>query len=172
MNDQPSAEPYVGEDSDSDRWLQWPCCPECGTRRQTFCRTCDLAGDDFGLAEFIPSSEPIGVPATDGDISSRSDSPNACCGSSSCQSAGTEPDGGEDGEGRQELPVLLFCPDCSEAFSPSFFRLCAQCGHDFGEGRVVPEPRLNEINNRVLFAILVLVGLGIGSVVYFWMLFQ
>jgi hypothetical protein len=112
------------------------------------------------------------VPATDGDISSRSDSPSACCGSSSCQSAGTEPDGGEDGEGRQELPVLLFCPDCSEAFSPSFFRLCAQCGHDFGEGRVVPEPRQNEINSRVLFAILVLVGLGIGSVVYFWMLFQ
>ncbi len=188
MDDQAAVGQSVGEEVDSDQWMQWPCCPECGTRRQTFCRTCDLAGDDFRLAEFIPSSEPIGTSATDDASDAPPASPRPSCGGPSCNPADSDSDddrrvqgqtGGACGESRKpdnaddpELPVLLFCPDCSEAFSPTFFRLCAQCGHDFGEGRVVSGPRPSEMNNRVLFAILVLTGLGIGSVVYFWMLFR
>ncbi len=189
MNDQPAVGHSVGAEADSDQWLQWPCCPECGQRRQTFCRTCDLAGDDFGLAEYIPSSDPIGVPAAENEAENgQPDSTHGCRGGSSCSPARAESGDGERAEmprggcdtsqvpdpadEQETLPILLFCPDCSEAFSPSYFRLCARCGHDFGEGREIRGPRQSEMNNRVLVAILVLAGLAIGLLVYFWMLFR
>lgn len=174
---------------DDDRWLDWPCCPACAKRRQTFCRTCDLAGDDFPLAEFIPVADPIGAAGSDTAHADGGVTSHGCCGGGSCGSSASPPDS-ECGDRRHStvpaddpepvsdeivdasLQVLLFCPACSEAFSPNFYRLCAQCGHDFGEGREVRVPRPSEMNNRVLVALSVLGALGVGLLAYFWMLFR
>jgi hypothetical protein len=149
-----------------------------------------LAGDDFPLAEYIPASEPIGGPDPRSPTADTAVHPSAgCCGGTPCGGSASWPDTGNT-EGRRPatksgdsgpspatgapevLPILLFCPACSEAFSPVFFRLCAQCGHDFGEGREVESPRQHEMNNRVLFAMLALAGLAIGLFAYFWILFR
>ncbi len=31
---------------------------------------------------------------------------------------------------------VVVCPLCDEPFAPAFFRLCHQCNHDFGEGKL------------------------------------
>ena len=177
----------MDQQADSDRWLDWPCCPSCAKRRQTYCRTCDLAGDDFSLAEYIPTSEPIGASGSDTEDTDTTVAPSqGCCGGGSCGGSASSSDSDDrqdsavpDGESElalganatAALPVLLFCPACSEAFSPVFYRLCAQCGYDFGEGREIELPRQSEMNNRVLIALLVLGGLAVGLFAYFWMLF-
>jgi hypothetical protein len=169
---------------DSDRWVDWPSCPACDQRRQTFCPTCDLAADDFRLAEYIPASEPIAAGTADGGPAEQS---AGCCGESACgpsrgggdgsEACGPEPQAvgeSQDGvtAGQETLPVLLFCPACSEAFVPRFFRFCARCGHDFGEGREIGAAPHSEVNSRVLFTMLVLFGLAIAAMVYFWVLFR
>jgi hypothetical protein len=148
-----------------------------------------LAGDAFLLAEFIPVSEPIGVPGSGADESNAVTSPHGCCGGGSCGAPAVPSesecgdrrlensstgDTGRTSEGSADVdsPVLLFCPACSEAFSPEFFRLCAQCGHDFGEGREVAVPRSSEMNNRVLAALIALGTLAVAMLAYFWMLFR
>ena len=40
------------------------------------------------------------------------------------------------GPGQGELPLFL-CPSCDEPITPGWYRLCAQCGHDYGEGMEV-----------------------------------
>jgi hypothetical protein len=149
-----------------------------------------LAGDDFELAEYIPVSDPIGTRSSEPE---KTDStvapPQSCCGGGSCGGvtslsgsdcgAGSPANGAADEAGglpganaESPLPVLLFCPACSEAFAPVFYRLCAQCGYDFGEGREIELPRQNEMNNRVLVALVVLGGLAVAALVYFWLLFR
>jgi hypothetical protein len=177
------------EMDDSDRWTDWPCCPECGQRRQTFCPTCDLAGDDFLLAEYIPASEPLAIPAGQSEETRSRDSEAGCCGGAACgpptdqsgndASEAVTPRGSCDAppagcrtDPHDSGPVLLFCPDCSEAFTPRFFRLCARCGYDFGEGRTVAGPPHSEVNNRVLLTVIVLLGLAVAAMVYFWYLFR
>jgi len=36
--------------------------------------------------------------------------------------------------------VLLFCPNCDDHFRPEWYRLCARCGHDFGDGIQMTQP--------------------------------
>lgn len=135
---------------DDDRWLDWPHCPTCGRSRPTYCPTCDIAGDQFPLAEYIPAAAPV--------ERTRRDSGCAC---KTC-------DGGRD---EDHAPVLLICPSCDEAFAPKFYRLCEECGHDFGEGRQVKVPESVELPGRVLFVIAVLGALTIAVLAYWWILF-
>ena len=190
MSDPSPMDRPIEEQADSDRWFDWPCCPSCAKRRQTFCPTCDLADDDFRLAEYMPVSEPIGAPGSEPERTDSTVAPSqGCCGGGSCGGATSSSDSGySDGSpadgpadetehslgasAEATLPILLFCPACSEAFSPVFYRLCAQCGYDFGEGREIELPRQNEMNNRVLIALLVLGGLAVGLFAYFWILFR
>jgi hypothetical protein len=134
------------EPLDDGKWLDWPCCPECGRRRQTYCRTCDLDGDDFSLAEFIPTAAPLeatqgGSDAVDHSVAKQGDS------------------------------VLLMCPSCDEAFAPGFYRLCQQCGYDFGDGLEVQSGAQDELTGRMLFVLIGLGGLAIAILIYFWYLF-
>jgi hypothetical protein len=133
----------AGDPHDEETWLDWPCCPQCGRRRQTFCPTCDLGGDDLPLAEFIPTAAPLETARTDSD------------------SAGTK-----DGDS-----VLLMCPSCDEAFAPGFYRLCQQCGHDFGDGLQVESEAQDELTGRTLFVLIGLAALAMAVLVYFWCLF-
>lgn len=132
---------------DDGQWLDWPRCPECGRRRQTYCRTCDLDGDDFSLAEFIPTTAPLEATRTDADS-------------------------GEQPAAKGQDSVLLMCPSCDEAFEPGFYRLCQQCGHDFGEGLLVETGEQEELTGRTFFVLIGLSALAIAILAYFWYIFS
>jgi hypothetical protein len=131
---------------DDEKWPDWPRCPKCGRNRQTFCPTCDIAGDQFPLAEYIPAA-PVKASRRD-----------AACACRSCDD--------------EDVPVLLMCPSCDEAFAPKFYRLCEECGHDFGEGRQVEVSEPEELTDRALFVIVTLGVLTIGVLGYLWYLFR
>jgi len=156
-----------GESGDSDRWLDWPCCPECGQRRQTLCPICELADDEFPLAEFIPAAESVGGETE--PEPERAEHPPTCCGAAAC---GSEPAREPGGTTRDAGDMLLLCSACDEAFTPKFYRFCAGCGFDFGSGIEVPSvQRDDEFNTRTLVAILLTLGLMTAVLGYFWWLF-
>jgi len=136
---------------DDEKWLDWPRCPSCERNRPTFCPTCDIAGDQFPLAEYIPAAAPV----------------HATRRASGCACRTCDKDRDE-----EHAPVLLMCPCCDEAFAPKFYRLCEECGHDFGEGRQVEVSEPEELSGRVLFVISALSALTIGILVYLWQLFR
>jgi len=136
---------------DDDRWLDWPHCPKCGRNRPTYCPTCDIAGDQFPLAEYIPAAAPVERTRRD-----------AGCACKTC----------DVGRDEDHAPVLLMCPSCDEAFAPKFYRLCEECGHDFSEGRQVVVPEPVELPGRVLFVIAALGALTIAVLAYWWILFR
>jgi len=105
-----------------------------------------LDGDDFSLAEFIPTAAPLEATRTDSDS-------------------------GDQTTAKDRDSVLLMCPSCDEAFEPGFYRLCQQCGHDFGDGLQVESGTQDELTGRTLFVLISLSALGIAILVYFWCLF-
>ena len=142
MDDDGSA--FPGEiESDEERWDAWPRCPQCGQRRQTRCPTCELGGQDFPLADCLPAAESL--PAAGG------------CGGCGCEAKGWE-----------ASPVLLVCTGCQEVFAPEFYRLCPQCGHDFGEGLVARDAEDHrELSGRVLWAVFWMVAIVAILLAYF-----
>jgi hypothetical protein len=54
-----------------------------------------------------------------------------------CGSAGTDFPLADISESGGQPLVLLMCDACDDHFRPEFFRLCHQCGHDFGDGIAV-----------------------------------
>ena len=126
-------------------WEQWPVCPSCQRRRQTACPVCGVAGDGFPLSEYLAPPEPL------------RDSRGA---------HSTSPVIEEDG-----LQVLLICPQCDEAFSPSFYRYCAECGHDYLEGVDVEKRNVAPLNERTLWAIVALIAVALALLSYFALLF-
>lgn len=137
---QPDPGMVPSEDS-AEPW-QWPDCPQCGRRRQTRCPTCDIGGDDFSLAEYLPT---LGPPAR---LESQETPPPI----------------------PQEL--LLMCPACDEAFSPQFYRFCERCGYDFGDGLVLEAAEVDILTGRALIVLAGLVGLAVAIMAYFWWLFS
>jgi hypothetical protein len=138
-------------EGDEAHWDAWPCCPQCGQRRQTRCPTCELGGQDFPLADCLPAAENLpaaaSLPASD------------ACGGCGCRASGWE-----------AAEVLLVCTGCQDVFAPEFYRVCPQCGHDFGEGLVArdaEDPR--EFSGRVLwtvFGMLVVVAIALAYFAY------
>jgi len=66
-----------------------------------------------------------------------------------CGSAGNRfrlADIDEDERGQR---ILLACPACDDLFQPKFYRLCAQCGHDFGGGISIAPGRSTDDTRRV-----------------------
>jgi hypothetical protein len=51
-----------------------------------------------------------------------------------CESGGTDFPLAAIEERNGEPLVLLICESCDDHFRPEFFRLCHQCGHDYGDG--------------------------------------
>ncbi len=120
-------------------WQGWPVCPQCSRRRQVMCPTCQVAGTDFELAEYlapVPGLVQLG----------------------SSPSESTE----------QQLEMLLICPTCDEAFAPLLYRFCEQCGHDFESGVEVRAMHREELTARMMATIVVLLVLTLGIMGYFW----
>ena len=84
----------------------------------------------------------------------------------------TQPESCETAEGAEEGPVLLLCPQCDEAFTPAFYRLCQPCGHDFGDGVPSPTEESVESNSRALFVMFLLAAVAAGILGYCWFLFR
>lgn len=98
--------PDFGETAEQiTAWREWPACPQCRTRRMTACPVCGEAGDNFAKTDY-------------------------------------DERGAEVNPSRRDVPLhevdsnrpLIECPMCEERFRPEFYRRCAHCGHDFGEG--------------------------------------
>lgn len=135
----------------SASWPAWPCCPQCGQRRHAVCPICHQARQDLPLAEDLTPGE---------DLAESRERP-ACC----AEPCGTE--------GKcEELPILLLCPACDEAFPPQFHRQCHGCGHDFGDGVLLPDEEPVSTSGRAFLLLFVLVALVVGLVAYFAHLFR
>ena len=54
--------------------------------------------------------------------------------------------------------VLLKCDDCDDLIKPQWYRRCARCGHDFGDGlevNLAPKPLINlDPNSAIVLAVL------------------
>ena len=135
----------------AETWADWPCCPNCGQRRHAVCPVCHNARDDWSLADFLPPPAPL-------------ESTRSCCGS--CEAPSETVDEGID------LPILLFCSPCDEAFPPQFYSTCQKCGHDFGEGLPAPPPEVAEENHRALLVMACLLLLAAAVLGYFWYLYR
>jgi hypothetical protein len=57
-----------------------------------------------------------------------------------CGSSGTHFPLADISEHQGETVVLLICDSCDDHFRPEMFRLCHQCGYDFGHGIEVDGP--------------------------------
>lgn len=51
-----------------------------------------------------------------------------------CHTSGVDFPLADAGEAGQSERVLLMCKTCDDHFIPEFYRLCHQCGHEFGGG--------------------------------------
>lgn len=121
----------------------WPICPTCNQRRLTCCPDCKTAGDDFRHADRIgPISEIF-----------------------------TTKDNRRDNQ--QTKPrLLLLCPICEHAFEPAFYRNCATCNHDFGEGVVVEDAPLDAISERGVAWSIGITAIAVGVGILYWFLWQ
>jgi len=66
---------------------------------------------------------------------------------------------------------LLMCPNCDEAFTPRYYRICAWCDHDFQSGIELagPSSRQREpVNHRTQLAIILLLLGAAAALAYFW----
>src|SRR5262245_15741653 len=67
--------------------------------------------------------------------------------------------------------VLLKCESCDDLFVPDWYRLCPQCGYDFGKGIEVGEsaPPMLEVNFAMLSIVAgLLVGGGALMAYWYW----
>ena len=140
----------------SATWPEWPRCPQCGQRRHAVCPICQAARDELPLAEYLPPAAPL-------------EETRVCCGSCGSAETSEAPEPSTEGE---EIPVLLFCAKCDEAFAPEFRQLCQKCGHDFGDGIAEPEVPLAASGGRAMLAVCGLTALAAAILAYCWYLFQ
>ena len=152
-----------------DIWQDWPRCPRCGQRRQAVCPLCRCAQDEMPLADYIPQPAPL-----ENTRPQRESCGGGCCQQSPepVEIAPTQPESCETAEGTEAGPILLLCPQCDEAFTPTFYRLCQPCGHDFGDGVPSPTEESVESNSRALFVMFLLAAVAAGILGYCWFLFR
>ena len=72
-------------------------------------------------------------------------------------------------DAQPESTTLLLCPICDEAFSPRYYRRCAACGADFGEGLEgqAQRPAEVDINRRAIWVMIAVVILIVSLMAYF-----
>jgi len=137
--------------ADAEDQVDWPCCPKCERRRLATCPVCETTGTAFAQG-FLP------------DLSD--DQPHGR------HSRDTEPVDAESDEDETEndTPLVLLCPTCDEPFVPEFPAMCEWCGFHFADGRQpAPLPRYDpsEMNARVWFVLIGLIGVCLATVVFF-----
>ena len=157
-------------------WSDWPRCPRCRAPRETACPTCDIPGADFPLAELNPAAELLPLLDTEAEDPDRRRGGGECCNGAGAGAGcprGEEPVADDHDVPAADSPgVMLLCPTCDEAFVPSFYRWCENCGHDFGSGREGEPPEEAVANYRVVFAIFALIAGLVGLWVYLVWLFR
>jgi predicted RNA-binding Zn-ribbon protein involved in translation (DUF1610 family) len=78
---------------------------------------------------------------------------------------------------QNELPdanVLLKCEACDDVFEPEWYRVCPQCGYDFGSGIEIGEAARPQPRRNLAVTLLAagLAAVGSGFVAYFFWLFS
>ena len=120
--------------------LPWPSCPDCGNLRHTFCPGCGTAGVDFPVADWAESD-----------------------------ALGRDPHGTDQASTPPDRAFWLVCPTCDDAFVPTFYRRCAQCGFQFPEGlEVDSEEPYFDFNARVAAVAAVLAAASFVIGLLFW----
>jgi len=130
------------------RPFDWPTCPQCDALRQTICPVCQVAGNDFPLADQNDTPAPL-TNASLAGIEELEQAPS------------------------DELPLMLMCATCDEAFEPQFYRRCQWCGHDFADGLESPDPAGSEaMSDRTKMVATALLLGAAASVIYLaWLLY-
>ena len=90
-----------------------------------------------------------------------------------CGSAGTNfPLADINDSGGQPL-VLLWCDACDDHFRPEMFRLCHQCGYDYGDGISVDGPHTPvDYSPRMWVVVGGMAAVGVAIAAYFYMLLR
>jgi len=70
--------------------------------------------------------------------------------------------------------VLLKCADCDDLMRPEWYRLCARCGHDFGDGIEVSHDGRSTFafDRRMAIVLALLVAGALVPALYFMWLFR
>jgi hypothetical protein len=156
---EPAAKPAANVPED------WPRCPECDLPRSTRCPICGTAGSEFGPADagFLDVLAPGAAAEASASCS---------CGPGGCGGPGLVAEAGTPAFGEVEPDAsapMLMCPTCDEPFVPKYLRRCEWCGHEFADGIEAPETigPDDQINARVIFAILLMLLVGVVLMAYF-----
>lgn len=72
-------------------------------------------------------------------------------------------------EEQAKMQSLVICSECDEPFEPVYARRCHQCGHEFADGYsdAAASPLSERLSNRILLAILAIVAVIGGMLLYF-----
>jgi hypothetical protein len=90
-----------------------------------------------------------------------------------CGSAGTDFPLAAIDEREGEQRVLLICEACDDHFRPEFFRVCHQCGYDYGDGVSVTGEETAEIHSlRTWIVLACLAAVGLVTWAYFYVLWR
>jgi len=133
-------------------WAQWPRCARCGQRRLTVCPTCGTAGDQWEPADYAGPAEPL--------RRSRGEADAPCM-----------PTSDDPAAAQHAQEILLACPQCDEVCAPRFYRHCARCGQDAGEGIEVASLDTEPLSPGTLIVLGTLIGLAVATWLYFRWLF-
>jgi uncharacterized paraquat-inducible protein A len=151
------------EDAAPTQSTTWPRCPQCDAPRSTRCPICGTAGCDFAPVDmgftWIPG------PQDPHAATSCSCAPDACPANGAPADADVP-----NGEQVQDwADNMVICSTCDEPFRPEYPRRCEWCGHEFDDGLDVDATpaRQDQLNARVVAAILALLALLLGFAVYF-----
>jgi len=107
----------------------WPACPCCSMPRNTACPACGEAG-----SHFAPGDGPPGA-------------------------RGSHKAADPAGPAASDDEELFLCPLCDTAFPREYYRHCAWCGHDFGDGFAAPCETIEPISEKMIAAAVGIAGL-------------
>jgi hypothetical protein len=159
---EPAADEPESEEDKDDVLIEWPHCPLCGKPRETMCPKCRHIGHHLPQAETPVDAEELA----------------AIRGESTFVELQTTLAGGEpldDSRLRPQPPNLtedqlwVLCPICDWLFQPRFYRRCAWCSHNFGDGlELQPPPNVERepVNLRMLLVVGGMVVLMLAILIY------
>jgi hypothetical protein len=74
------------------------------------------------------------------------------------------------GDREPQPPLMVLCPICEDAFEPDFYRKCATCNHDFGDGVVVDDSPIDPVSERSVAWSIGVSVIAVGVGILYWIL--